>query len=187
MGPLPVEVTALLAPVKREALGDPFPRDGRGTGTLLGRAIRREPAIAFRASHEPDLFWDFGERSTHGFPLVGEVHAGQEDDHRRSSRECAVSGQKYPPFAPRRLDDHVVRPSPGIDGVAANESQVPGESPDHLVGQESGRAHNHRRDEGDLRSTVGPSLLYRRPLPGAERACRDCSVRTESGRSSARR
>ena len=58
-----------------------------------------------------------------------------------SFRETAVAGHDHATFPAGLEDNLVVAHAPGVDGVAAHEPEVPGESANHLVRQPTGRRH----------------------------------------------
>ena len=119
-------------------------RDLSGVGTGRDLVNRVEEAIAEGAAVEPHL----GSEGWHLLPefshLSGNIGPGEEDGVRELHGKVPVPCDQSPVLRSGPSDDLLVRAVSNVGGVVAEETEIPGESAEHLVDQPPGFVHPSR-------------------------------------------
>ena len=129
------------AAVEREALPYPVPWNPLARGAVRRHLDADEFPVALRAAGEVKVLGNLRERGSNGPPLVGQIRAPEQHRPLRSGGQVPVPSEDHAAFGQGQAEDIVVRNAPGVRRVASDDTKIPGEAPDHLVGDEAWRSH----------------------------------------------
>jgi phosphomannomutase / phosphoglucomutase len=162
-------MAALDATEQKETSGDPVPRHPFGSWSLRRLEDAGEMPVTFRATFEPNLRGEFGERFTNRPPLPRNVGTLEQQRPLGPSRQAPIPGEDHSILPPRPLQDFVVGQSPGVHGVTPYEPKVSSQPTDHFVGEPS--RFGHRLSEGP------PGITLATHIPSRECVARGRPVR----------